>query len=173
MWYFDRESFFININTFHFQDWYTTRKAIQKIMMRPNSALHYVSDTEKIALELIRKFEDKMDNNGNVEVKEFLQQYAFDAISFMFIGKNIGALKETEESKEMMNNLDLILNTWSEMMFLPIWLAKYHPKTNKIGKIRKSDKESFLCYSFSVKAIGDTHGAIQKHVEKKLKYFYS
>lgn len=134
------------------EDWYTTRKAIQKIMMRPNSALHYVSDTEKIALELIRKFEDKMDNNGNVEVKEFLQQYAFDAISFMFIGKNIGALKETEESKEMMNNLDLILNTWSEMMFLPIWLAKYHPKTNKI-----------------VKAIGDTHGAIQKHVEKKLK----
>ena len=103
--------------------------------MRPNSALHYISDTEKIALELIEKLEDKMDNSGNVEVKELMQQYAFDAISFMFIGHKVGALQGTEESKTIMANIDYILNTWAEMMFLPIWLAKYHPKMNKFGKI--------------------------------------
>ena len=104
--------------------------------MRPNSALHYISDTEKIALELIEKLEDKMDISGNVEVKELMQRYAFDAISFMFIGHKIGALQETDESKEMMSNLDYILNTWAEMMFLPVWLAKYHPKMNKFGTLK-------------------------------------
>ena len=39
------------------EDWYDTRKAVQKVMMRPNSAMHYVPEVEEIVLELIEKVE--------------------------------------------------------------------------------------------------------------------
>ena len=110
------------------------RKAVQNVMMRPSTALHYIADVEKIVLELIEKIEDEMDNNSCTEVKKLLQQYTTDAISFMFTGHEVGALRETEDGQKMLANLDLILKIWSEMIFLPVPLAKYHPKMNKLGR---------------------------------------
>ena len=38
------------------EDWYTVRSQVQQDMMRPKSALYYISDLEKIAMDVADKF---------------------------------------------------------------------------------------------------------------------
>ena len=73
--------------------WYETRKAVQKIMMRPNSAMNYVTEVEEIVMELIDKIEAEKDSQGRYELNNVLKKFATDAISLMFIGKKLGAMQ--------------------------------------------------------------------------------
>ena len=115
---------------------YETRKAVQKIMMRPDSALHYVPEVESIAEELVDKVEADKDGAGNLEVNKLFKQFATDAIALMFIGRKVGAMEGSEDGDKMIEYLEKILQMWGEFIYLPVWLGKYHPNMNKMGRYK-------------------------------------
>ena len=121
---------------------YETRKAVQKIMMRPDSALHYVPEVESIAEELVDKIEADKDGAGNLEVNKLFKQFATDAIALMFIGRKVGAMEGSEDGDKMIEYLEKILQMWGEFIYLPVWLGKYHPNMNKMGRYQNR-KHSF------------------------------
>ena len=116
------------------EDWYETRKAVQKVMMRPNSAMHYVPEVEEIVLDLIDKVEAGKDHQGKYELNNELKKFATDAISLMFIGKKIGAMQDSEDGKLMIEKIDKMLQEWGEILFLPLWIQKFTPQLSKMSE---------------------------------------
>ena len=116
------------------EDWYESRKAVQKVMMRPNSAMHYVPEVEEIVLDLIEKVEAEKDPNGKYELNNELKKFATDAISLMFLGKKLGAMHDSEDGKLIIENLDNVLRIWGEIMFLPLWIQKLTPQLSKMSE---------------------------------------
>ena len=116
------------------EDWYEVRKAVQKVVMRPNSAMHYVPEVEEIVLELIDKIEAEKDSQGKYELNNELKKFATDAISLMFIGKKLGAMQDSEDGKLIIENIEKLLEIWAEIFMLPLWLQKLTPHISKMGE---------------------------------------
>jgi len=133
------------------EDWYETRKAVQKVMMRPNSAMHYVPEVEEIVLELIDKVEAEKDSQGKYELNNELKKFATDAISLMFIGKKLGAMQNSEDGIMMMENIEKMLLKWGDILFLPLWLQKMTPQMSQMSKF-----------------IGDAYDIVRKHIDQQI-----
>ena len=103
-------------------------------MLRPDSAAQYVSEVEKIALEVVDKITETKNTDGSLEITSLMKHFATDAISTIFIGSKIGAIEGTEESKDLLEHLEGFMLNWSELMMLPLLIGRYHPKYKKIGK---------------------------------------
>ena len=114
------------------EDWYEIRKAVQKIMMRPNSAMHYVPEVEEIVLELIDKVEAEKDSQAKYELNNELKKFATDAISLMFIGKKLGALQDSEDGKFIIESIEKTLLEWGDILFMPLWLQKLTPQISRM-----------------------------------------
>ena len=113
------------------------RKLVQKEMLRPDSALHYVSEMEDVINDLVNRIEKDKNEEGKMDIQSLMKDFATDAITVPFLGAKIGALQGSEEGKEMAYGATRILELWSQMMFYPPWLYKIHPKTTELSMILK------------------------------------
>ena len=83
------------------EEWYQIRTLVQQDMMRPKSALYYISDLEDIATELVDKIGSLKNTDGIVEPMELVQAYALEAVGCIFMGTRLGALKGTGDGKRL------------------------------------------------------------------------
>ena len=58
------------------EEWYEVRSMVQQDIMRPKSALYYISDMEDIAMELADKINKVKDKNGMLDPSTLLKEYA-------------------------------------------------------------------------------------------------
>ena len=75
------------------ETWYKFRQAVQKEMMSPSGALHYIKDIEDIALDLTDVMDKKRAEDGRTEVGSLCQQFALESIASIFYGARLRVLK--------------------------------------------------------------------------------
>ena len=78
--------------------WYKFRQAVQKDMMSPSGALHYVKDIEEIAMDLTDMIVERRCEDGSTEVGSLCQQYALESIASIFYGERFRVMKGEQVS---------------------------------------------------------------------------
>ena len=78
--------------------WYKFRQAVQKDMMSPSGALHYVKDIEEIAVDLTDMMLERRCEDGSTEVGSLCQQYALESIASIFYGERVRVMKGEQVS---------------------------------------------------------------------------
>ena len=78
--------------------WYKFRQAVQKDMMSPSGALHYVKDIEEIAVDLTDMMLERICEDGSTEVGSLCQQYALESIASIFYGERFRVMKGEQVS---------------------------------------------------------------------------
>ena len=78
--------------------WYKFRQAVQKDMMSPSGALHYVKDIEEIAVDLTDMMLERRCEDGSTEVGSLCQQYALESIASIFYGERFRVMKGEQVS---------------------------------------------------------------------------
>ena len=112
------------------------RKLTQREMLRPDSALHYVSEMEDVINDLMDRIEKDKDEEGRMDIQSLMKDFSIDAITVPFLGAKIGALQGSEEAKEIACEVARFSELWSLMMFYPPWLYKVHPKTTELSMLK-------------------------------------
>ena len=75
------------------------RQAVQQDMMRPASALHYLSELEAVAVEAAQQVEARRAGREALEVNTVCSQFALDAVGVFALGTKLGALQGTGDGK--------------------------------------------------------------------------
>ena len=127
-------------------------------MMRPASALHYLSELEAVALEAAQQVEARRAGREALEVNTVCSQFALDAVGVFALGTRLGALQGTGDGK--VNRSPSLLHLYSirqrlielnEEMFtlinlllpFPAWLLDLLPQMKRLEKV------AVLCFSAS------------------------
>ena len=71
------------------EEWHKNRSAVQQDMMRPKSAMQYISDIEKITEELLNLMREKRDPNENLDVYPLLKLWSLESIASIFLAKRL------------------------------------------------------------------------------------
>ena len=109
------------------EEWYEIRTKVQQDMMRPKSALYYISDLEDIAKEFAEKINNVKDKNGMLEPCDLVQEYSLEAVGCIFMGARLGALKGTGDGKRLIANQIKTNELAMTLLFTPIPIAPYLP----------------------------------------------
>eukprot|EP00092_Neocalanus_flemingeri_P074965 GFUD01092793.1.p1 GENE.GFUD01092793.1~~GFUD01092793.1.p1 ORF type:complete len:516 (-),score=135.05 GFUD01092793.1:110-1531(-) len=113
------------------QDWYEVRHKVQQDMMRPKSALYYLSEMEDIAIELAEKIEDVKDKDGILDPTALVLEYALEAVGCVFMGARLGALKGAGDGKRLIENQTKSMAIALDLFFIPTSIAPYIPTYKK------------------------------------------
>ena len=113
------------------EEWYDVRSQVQQDMMRPKSALYYISDLEKIALDVTEVIEKESDQTGTLDVVKICQKYALEAVANIFLGSRLGTLSGKGDGQRLIEISDVIGSTSQKLIFLPLWLLPYLPEYKK------------------------------------------
>ena len=116
------------------QEWYEIRSKVQQIMMRPESALYYISDLENIAMELVEKISNVKDKNGMLEPCDLVREYSLEATGFIFMGARLGALKGSGDGKRLIENEIKTKELLGTLLYAPLSIAPYLPIYKKYIK---------------------------------------
>ena len=119
------------------------RQAVQQDMMKPKSALFYISDIEEVAVELVDKVADSRNKDGDVEVNTMLNEFALDAVGVFALGTRLGTLQEKGDGKKLM---DLSVDIGRLLQFLimcPAWIHPYLPQFKQFEKL--SSENYIIC----------------------------
>jgi len=114
------------------EEWYRFRQMVQQDLMRPRSALVYIKNIEEIALQFNRVLASNRDHCGKANIGGLTQQYALEAVYSIFMGKNIGALQQSERSRMLLENVEVIVVNLLLLSFIPPHLARWLPFYRKI-----------------------------------------
>ena len=60
--------------------------------MRPKSALYYIEDLERIALDVTELIEKESDPSGQLDIIKMCQKYSLEAVAYIFLGSRLGTL---------------------------------------------------------------------------------
>ena len=110
------------------EPWHETRTRVQQDMMRPQSAMFYIDPLQDIANDLVSAIKDSRDASSCGTVKPtvtLLQLFAFEAISYVFLGERFQALdgESNPEAKEMVHNVTVAIDNAAQLIFaLPAWI---------------------------------------------------
>jgi len=110
------------------EDWYDIRHKVQQDMMRPKSALYYISDLEDIAIEFTEMVKENKDENGMLEPCYLINAFALECVGSMFMGTRLGALKGTGDGKRLIDLAALTGEHLITFFFLPPKFLPYVPK---------------------------------------------
>eukprot|EP00092_Neocalanus_flemingeri_P104678 GFUD01134110.1.p1 GENE.GFUD01134110.1~~GFUD01134110.1.p1 ORF type:complete len:474 (-),score=122.38 GFUD01134110.1:111-1532(-) len=119
------------------QDWYEVRHKVQQDMMRPKSALYYLSEMEEIAIELADKIQEVKGNDGMLDPYALVQEYALEAVGCVFMGARLGALKGAGDGKQLIEILTKSMALTMDLIFLPKLLAPFLPSYKKFVKYQE------------------------------------
>merc|ERR1712109_117536 len=82
------------------EEWYDVRSQVQQDMMRPKSALYYISDLEKIAMDVAEEIiEKETDQNGVMDIIKMCQKFSLESVAYVFLGSRLGALSGTGDGQ--------------------------------------------------------------------------
>ena len=133
------------------EDWYQFRQKVQQDMMRPKSALYYISDLEEIATELTEKIIEMQDKDGVLDPYQHLQEYALEAVGCIFMGTRLGAIQGKGDGKKLIENQTKLLDLLNTLFLYPTFIAPYVPVYKKFVKY---NTESFdICKKYVDAAI--------------------
>ena len=97
-------------------------------MMRPKSALYYIEDLEKIALDVTEVIEKESDPSGTMDVVKLCQKYSLEAVAYIFLGSRLGTLSGDGDGQRLIEIADAIGPTTQKLLFLPLFSLKYLPE---------------------------------------------
>jgi len=118
------------------EEWYQVRTLVQQDMMRPKSALYYISDLEDIATELTNKIGNQKNVEGMLEPFDILQEYALEAVGSIFMGTRLGALQGTGDGKRLVDIAAEANKLTMTLLFTPLSIAPYLPIYKKFIKLQ-------------------------------------
>ena len=103
-------------------------------MMRPKSALYYIEDLEKIALDVTELIEKESDSSGSLDVIKMCQKYSLEAVAFVFLGSRLGALAGTGDGQRLIEIADSTGELQQTLFFMPTSVLPYLPGFKKFIK---------------------------------------
>ena len=109
------------------EDWYEVRTLIQQDMMRPKSALYYTREMEEIASDVVGVIEEMKDDENCFEINRMCQEFALEAVAYVFLGNRLNTLNNGADGKRMIDLVSQNGDFAQKMMFLPTRLFKYIP----------------------------------------------
>ena len=110
------------------------RTQVQQDMMRPKSALYYIEDLEKIALDVTELIEKESDPSGSLDVIKMCQKYSLEAVAFVFLGSRLGALAGTGDGQRLIEIADSTGELQQTLFFMPTSVLPYLPGFKKFIK---------------------------------------
>ena len=117
------------------EDWYTVRSQVQQDMMRPKSALYYISDLEKIAMDVAEEIiEKETDQNGVMDIIKMCQKFSLESVAYVFLGSRLGALSGTGDGQRLIEIADSTGELQQTLFFMPKSLLPYLPGFKKFIK---------------------------------------
>ena len=125
------------------EEWYEVRQAVQQDMMKPKSALFYISDIEQVAEELADKVSDSRNADGEVVVNTMLNEFALDAVGVFALGTRLGSLQEKGDGKKLMDLSVKIGNLIQLLIMCPAWSHPYLPQFRRLEKL--SSENYVIC----------------------------
>ena len=114
------------------QEWWEFRSAVQKDMLRPSSALHYITGVNNVTEKLIGRIDKEIsvDRSQNKvrKIEGLTKEYAMEAICMSFLNNGLGILDGKPLGRRLLaannNFFHGVLAGW----FLPPKHAKWNPK---------------------------------------------
>ena len=97
-------------------------------MMKPKSALYYIADIEKIALEVMDVVEKEADGSHTLDVVKVCQRYSLESVSVVFLGSRLGALAGEEDGRRLIEIADSLGPTSQNLLFVPSFIAPHLPQ---------------------------------------------
>ena len=107
------------------------RTQVQQDMMRPKSAFYYISDLEKIALDVTAMIEKECDHSGSLDVIKMCQKYSLEAVSNIFLGSRLGTLSGKGDGQRLIEIADAMGPISQSLIVIPRWLLPYFPMYKK------------------------------------------
>ena len=92
--------------------------------MRPKSAMYYTKDMEDIANEAVGVISKSVDGEGCMEVNKLCQQFALEAVSYVFLGSRLGTLQGEPDGMRMIEITDEQGPLNQQIVFMPKWSLK-------------------------------------------------
>ena len=101
-------------------EWSNFRQLVQQDMMRSGSALLYIEELENIAEELVEKLAEVKDNEGKIEIAEYMKQFALESTGAIFLGSRLGVLNGSETGKAMIEHVDVFTRKSLPLFIFPL-----------------------------------------------------
>jgi len=101
-------------------------------MMRPKSALHYIEELEKIAMELTEKLSVEADQDGNICIESYVKEFALEATGAIFLGSRLGVMKGSKTGKTMIQQVDIFSKNSLPLFIFPPSVSKWMRFYNEI-----------------------------------------
>ena len=102
------------------EEWSNFRQLVQQDMMRSGSALLYIEELENIAEELVEKLAEVKDNEGKIEIAEYMKQFALESTGAIFLGSRLGVLNGSETGKAMIEHVDVFTRKSLPLFIFPL-----------------------------------------------------
>ena len=84
----------------HGKEWRKQRRFLQKLLLHPHSVLQYLSAQQEVASDLAIMIALNRDKNNEIpDLSEYLEKYAFEAVSVVCFNKRMGMLNENSAEK--------------------------------------------------------------------------
>ena len=109
------------------EDWYSVRSQVQQDMMRPQSALYYISDLEKIALDVAEVIEEESDPSGTLDVSKMCQKYSLEAVAYIFLGCRLGTLSGKGDGQRLIEIANVKIPAMQKLTLFPLSVLPYLP----------------------------------------------
>ena len=109
------------------EDWYSVRSQVQQDMMRPQSALYYISDLEKIALDVTEVIEEESDPSGTLDVSKMCQKYSLEAVAYIFLGCRLGTLSGKGDGQRLIEIANVKIPAMQKLTLFPLSVLPYLP----------------------------------------------
>lgn len=93
-------------------------------MMRPKSAMYYTKDMEDIANEAVGVISKSVDSDGCMDINKLCQQFALEAVSYVFLGSRLGTLQGEPDGMRMIEITDEQGPLNQQIVFMPKWSLK-------------------------------------------------
>ena len=101
-------------------EWSNFRQLVQQDMMRSGSALLYIEELENIAEELVEKLAEVKDNEGKIEIAEYMKQFALESTGAIFLGSRLRVLNGSETGKAMIEHVDVFTRKSLPLFIFPL-----------------------------------------------------
>ena len=117
------------------EDWYAVRSQVQQDIMRPKSALYYIRDLEKIAMDVADEIiEKETDKDGVMDIIKMCQKFSLESVAFVFLGSRLGTLSGEGDGQRLIEIADSTGELQQTLFFMPKSLLPYLPGFKKFIK---------------------------------------
>jgi len=143
----------------HGEDWQTVRSAVQQDMLRPKSAVYYLSSLQDISDQLATVLDNNKDANNEIDdLTKHLYRWSMESIGSIFLNTRLGCLDENlakdSDTNKFIEAVMVVLGMDGQEVAggIPIW--RYLPRPHKtIPYYKRFDEASTTVYHISSKYI--------------------